>query len=147
MDRRKILTIVGEIKSVHQGLGKVAVYWHRCKTKSKLWLKYEAQYNALEKQSHELSDQLDLELLPLMTKGIREMSTMGEVVDFPEEPTYVVKRFFALRGSEEIASGLSLEEAKEMCSDPETSSRTCTKPENTAITEKYGMWFMGYNKE
>ena len=40
--------------------------------------------------------------------------------------------------------GLTLEEARAHCSDPETSSSTCTKAVNKAHTAKHGAWFDGY---
>ncbi len=46
--------------------------------------------------------------------------------------------------SKVIKSGLSLEEAQAHCRDKETSSGTCTLPKNKKHTEKYGMWFDGY---
>lgn len=46
-----------------------------------------------------------------------------------------------------IAEGLTLEEAQAWCKDPETSSRTCTKPHNKARTRKLGPWFDGYTEE
>jgi hypothetical protein len=46
-----------------------------------------------------------------------------------------------------IRTGLSLEEAQEHCSDPETSSSTCTKAEGKARTRKYGAWFDRYTEE
>lgn len=46
-----------------------------------------------------------------------------------------------------IKRNLSLEEAQEHCSDKETSSSTCTLPENTKHTERYGDWFDGYTDQ
>lgn len=46
-----------------------------------------------------------------------------------------------------IARGLSLEDAQRWCSDPETSSRTCTSSAGKARTRKYGPWFDGYEGE
>jgi hypothetical protein len=49
--------------------------------------------------------------------------------------------------SEVIETGLTLEEAREWCRDPETSSRTCTSEEGCARTEERGPWFDGYDEE
>lgn len=46
-----------------------------------------------------------------------------------------------------IKRGLTLEEAQEHCNDPETSSRTCKKPQNVRRTEECGPWFDGYTEE
>ena len=46
-----------------------------------------------------------------------------------------------------IKEGLTLEEAQEHCSDPETSSRTCTQDAGIEHTEKYGAWFDGFESE
>lgn len=64
--------------------------------------------------------------------------------------TYKILRYF--RDDPElnrtlIARGLTLEEAQEHCSDPETSSSTCTLPERVALTEAHGAWFDGYDAE
>lgn len=52
-----------------------------------------------------------------------------------EYPTEIIKR------------GLTLEEARKHCRDPETSSSTCTEPEGKARTEERGSWFDGYEEE
>jgi len=46
-----------------------------------------------------------------------------------------------------IKEGLSLEEAKEHCNDPETSSRTCTEFGPRNYTHQHGPWFDGYEEE
>ena len=63
--------------------------------------------------------------------------------------TYKIIRFFAdpLVQNRTIATGLTLEQAQEHCSDPETSSRTCTKHHNRRRTKRLGAWFEGYTKE
>lgn len=45
-----------------------------------------------------------------------------------------------------IATGLTLEEAQAHCSDPETSSRTCTTAAKRRITRQHGEWFDGYQE-
>lgn len=46
-----------------------------------------------------------------------------------------------------VLRGLTEEEAKERCKDPEGSSRTCTSKEGVARTEAMGPWFEGYREE
>lgn len=43
--------------------------------------------------------------------------------------------------------GLTLEQAQKHCSDPETSSSTCTKSHNKRRTKQLGAWFDGYTEE
>lgn len=64
-------------------------------------------------------------------------------------PTYEIVRFFSNteRRREIIASGLTLDEAKAHCSDPETSSRTATDPAKVEYTARVGHWFDGYEEE
>ena len=45
-----------------------------------------------------------------------------------------------------IDTGLTLEQAKAHCSDPETSSSTCTKAAGKARTKRLGRWFDGYEE-
>jgi hypothetical protein len=47
-----------------------------------------------------------------------------------------------------LETGLSLEEAQAICSDPEASSKTCTFSEKYQKTIKErGHWFIGYRRE
>jgi hypothetical protein len=48
---------------------------------------------------------------------------------------------------ETVARGLTLQEAQGHCRNPETSSSTCTYPENIQRTKDKGPWFDGYEKE
>lgn len=62
------------------------------------------------------------------------------------EETYTVMRmYFNTADRDIVETGLTLEEAKAFCKDPETSSRTCVEPENVARTEERGPWFCGYD--
>ena len=60
--------------------------------------------------------------------------------------SYEIRRFYQNESFEVVKNGLTLEEAKEHCHDPETSSRTCKKPHNVARTETRGPWFDGYTE-
>lgn len=57
--------------------------------------------------------------------------------------TYSVVLFRFKGESEVMERNLTLEEAQEICDDPETSSRTCSDP------NRYGSapWFFGYREE
>jgi hypothetical protein len=61
---------------------------------------------------------------------------------------YIIRRryFNAHYPSRIIATDLTLEEAQEHCSDPDTSSRTCTSEEGKAHTLKYGPWMDTYDE-
>lgn len=62
--------------------------------------------------------------------------------------TYKIIRFyFEDRPRRTIKRGLSLEQAIAHCSDPETSSRTCTRPVAASRTRRLGPWFDTYNLE
>jgi hypothetical protein len=68
--------------------------------------------------------------------------------DDDSDATYkIVRNYKDDHPSKVQDTGLSLEEAREWCKDPETSSSKCKKPENVKHTEKYGAWFDGYDKE
>ena len=60
---------------------------------------------------------------------------------------YKITRFFMNGDSKEMQTGLTLEEAQEHCKDLESSSRTCTGDDEMALTEEFGPWFDGYDKE
>ena len=62
--------------------------------------------------------------------------------------TYKIIRFYQRSYDREvIVKGLTLEQAKEHCSDKETSSKTCTTPEGKERTALKGELFDGYEEE
>lgn len=66
------------------------------------------------------------------------------------EDTYrVVRMYFDSQKfpKKTIKRGLTLEEAQEWCSDPETSSRTCQGRAGLKRTLTCGPWFDGYEEE
>lgn len=65
------------------------------------------------------------------------------------EKTYKIIRGFFRNDvdSRVIATGLTLEEAREHCRDPETSSKTATSTEAEQLTRECGPWFDGYEEE
>lgn len=65
------------------------------------------------------------------------------------DDTYSIIRFFQepAKDEEVIDTGLSLDEAKEHCSDDESSSSTCTNEEGEQRTEEFGEWFDGFRGE
>jgi len=65
------------------------------------------------------------------------------------ESTYSIIRMFQDEDqpSRVIKQGLTLEQAKAHCSDPETSSSTCTNPIGLDRTERLGRWFDGFEEE
>lgn len=60
---------------------------------------------------------------------------------------YKVIRFYFKGGKRVLRRGLSLSEAQQHCSNPETSSSTAKGPLAVRRTAKYGPWFDGYDKE
>lgn len=66
---------------------------------------------------------------------------------FPE-PTYkIVRMYQGDREKETIATGLTLQEARDWCRHPETSWKTCSSPEGKRRTEVFGPWFDGFEEE
>lgn len=61
--------------------------------------------------------------------------------DHDDAPTYCIIRFRRDGENSTIKEGLTLEEAKEHCSDPESDSKTATSPEEP------GVWFDGFEEE
>lgn len=58
------------------------------------------------------------------------------------DKTYKIVRLYRDSGERKVLkTGLSIEEAKEWCSDTETSSATCELPQNIKHTEDNGFWF------
>ncbi len=61
---------------------------------------------------------------------------------------YKIIRFFPRQDVAPMERrGLTLEQARAHCKDPETSSATCTSPEGLRRTEMHGPWFDGYEEE
>lgn len=63
--------------------------------------------------------------------------------------TYRIVRFYEdnNRAREVITRGLTLEQAKAHCQDPETSSTTATSEAAQERTANFGRWFDGFEKE
>lgn len=59
---------------------------------------------------------------------------------------YKIVRMFFNGGKRTIKSGLTLEQAQAWCSDPETSSSTCTSKRKKDYTRANGEWFDGYSE-
>jgi len=62
-------------------------------------------------------------------------------------PTWTVMRYFANHPSEVIKTGLTYDEAKAHCADPETSSNTAKSMEARHLTLEKGDWFDGRVEE
>lgn len=60
---------------------------------------------------------------------------------------YKIIRMYFKGGRRTIETGLTLEQAQAHCSDPETSSSTCTKAAGKRRTKEKGPWFDGYESE
>ena len=65
------------------------------------------------------------------------------------QQTYRIVRMYKDAGIRRrvIARGLTLEQARAHCSDPETSSHTATGSAAVARTRRLGDWFDGYESE
>jgi hypothetical protein len=62
--------------------------------------------------------------------------------------TYRIVRFIFNGDNRTILHGLSLEEAQEYCSDPETSGKTAKGKAAQRFSATHGtMWFDGYEEE
>lgn len=61
--------------------------------------------------------------------------------------TYKIVRMYMSGSRRTLATGLTLEQAQAHCSNPETSSRTCTTAAGKRRTSRKGPWFDGYDKE
>ena len=62
---------------------------------------------------------------------------------------YKIVRIYssALINSRTIMRNLTLSEAQQWCSDPQTSSSTCTNYVGKQRTKKIGSWFDSYQKQ
>ena len=65
------------------------------------------------------------------------------------DTTYEIHRMFRDHYGKNytVAKGLTLKEARAHCSDPETSSSTCTTTAGENRTAANGPWFDGYSEE
>lgn len=59
---------------------------------------------------------------------------------------YNIVRFYLHGRSRVVKRGLTLKQAQAHCSDPETSSSTCTKASGKRRTRERGSWFDGYTE-
>ena len=60
----------------------------------------------------------------------------------------IIRKYMSdLVEDEELQGDLTLQQAQQHCSDPETSSRTCTSQEGTERTEKFGPWYDTFYNE
>lgn len=64
-----------------------------------------------------------------------------------EGPFFTITRKFASGLDEQLAVGCTLAEAKEHCSDAQSSSRTCTHPNLVELTALKGPWFDCFTEE
>lgn len=58
---------------------------------------------------------------------------------------YRIVRVYQRGGRRTIKTGLTLSEAQEYCSNPETSSKTATEKEARRITKRNGAWMDTYD--
>lgn len=61
--------------------------------------------------------------------------------------TYKIVRHYQHHNKRTLETGLTLEQAQEHCSDPETSWQTCTSAAGQRRTRERGPWFDGYYQE
>ncbi len=63
--------------------------------------------------------------------------------------SYKIVRFFQNpnKSRRTIDRGLTLQEVQVHCTDPDTSSTTCTTKTGRARTRAHGAWFDGYEQE
>jgi hypothetical protein len=59
---------------------------------------------------------------------------------------YKIVRYFQNGRKRVIDSGLTLKQAQDHCSNPETSHQTCTSSTAKRRTRQHGPWFDGYTK-
>jgi hypothetical protein len=59
----------------------------------------------------------------------------------------IVRKYFGKHEDRVLVEGLTLEEAQEHCSDPDTSSRSCWSEEAVEHTAQFGPWFDCYYAE
>ena len=64
-----------------------------------------------------------------------------------EKKFKIVRNFFEGYPDKTIKRGLTEEEARAWCNDPETSSATCKSKKAQAIFAKYGEWYDGYAED
>lgn len=64
--------------------------------------------------------------------------------DHSEDDLFDIVRYFFDGENEVIEEGVTEEEARTHCNDPETSSKTCTSAAGKRLTENRGPWFDGY---
>lgn len=64
-----------------------------------------------------------------------------------EGPFFTITRKFMCGDAETLAVGCTREEAREHCSDKESSSRTCTHPNLVELTALKGPWFDCFTEE
>lgn len=84
--------------------------------------------------------------------GLDVLETSGSAFESEdsedEQPTYKIRRFYqGDYDTETIETGLSYEDAKDHCNDPESSSRTTTNAAGLALTRERGEWFDGFERE
>jgi hypothetical protein len=66
---------------------------------------------------------------------------------FIDRTRYKIVRMYFKGGRRTILDNLTLEQAQQHCSNPETSSSTCTSSAGRARTRRMGAWFDGYEED